>query len=180
MGAFSVSANGSVAYRTGGLELRQAAWFDRSGKLLNTIGGPDSASLVYPEISPDGLRLALDRTVDNNRDVWLIDFSHGGMMRLTFDAGLDETPVWSPDGSRLAFASTRNGTMDLFAKPASGAGPEQLLLELPEVQLPQDWSNDGRYLLYFDRGDLSAMPMTGIDRKPFPRHIDCARRAPLQ
>ena len=171
MGAFSTSANGRVAYRTGGPEQHQLVWLDRSGKLLGAIGEPDAAAMVYPEMAPNGRRVALDRTVENNRDLWLIDLIRGGLTRLTFGPALDETPVWSPDGSQIAFTSSRNGTLDLFVKPANGDGTEQLLLERPGIQLPLDWSKDGQYLLYFDVNsgdspDLWALPITGSDRKP--------------
>jgi Tol biopolymer transport system component len=163
-GAFSASADGRVAYRTGGADQRQLAWFDRSGKLLSLVGGPDPSALIYPELSPNELRVALDRTVENNRDVWLMDLMRSGLTRFTLDAGLDETPVWSPDGREIAFASTRNGTADMFVKSSSGAGPERLLLELPGIQLPLDWSNDGRFLLYFSltagAPDLWALPLS--------------------
>jgi Tol biopolymer transport system component len=170
-GGFSVSADGRLAYRSGGGSLRQLKWYDRTGKGLGVAGDTDSANMLYPELSPDGGQVALQRTKENNTDVWLTDLVRGGMKRLTFDPANDVVPVWSPDGMRVAFASTRKGPYNLYVKAASGAGPEELLLETPNFKQAQDWSKDGRFLLYYEADpktgrDLWAMPMTGDNRKP--------------
>ena len=73
-GAFSVSANGMVAYRGGQVaERRQLAWFDRAGKAVGTLGPPDDNDLRWPRVSPDGSRVAISRTVQGNTDIWLRD-----------------------------------------------------------------------------------------------------------
>ena len=168
---FSVSSDGRLAYRGGGGALRQFRWYDLTGKVLGVGGQPDSASPLYPELSPDGARVALYRLAQNNGDVWLTDLLRGGMTRLTFDPGIDSAPVWSPDGMRIAFFSSRKGPSNLYLKPSSGAGAEELLLESPNAKAPQDWSKDGRFLLYREADpktgrDLWALPVTGNDRKP--------------
>ena len=73
-GAFSVSAAGLVTYRSasGGIR-RQLTWFDRSGKVVGTVGAPDENNLLDPALSPDGRRVAVDRTVQGNTDIWIID-----------------------------------------------------------------------------------------------------------
>jgi Tol biopolymer transport system component len=91
--------------------------------------------------------------------------------RFTFDVAIENAPVWSPDGSRIAFRSNRKGVNDLFEKPASGAVDEQPLLVTPQAKSPLDWSRDGRFLLYSVQdpktgSDLWALPLTG-ERKPF-------------
>jgi eukaryotic-like serine/threonine-protein kinase len=116
--------------------------------------------------------VALHRTVQNNVDVWLVDLMRGGSTRFTFDAATDGFPLWSPDGTRIAFASNRNGVMDLYLKPSSGAGSEELVRESPSNKLPLSWSSDGRFLLVVEAGptktaDLWTQPLTG-DGKPSP------------
>jgi eukaryotic-like serine/threonine-protein kinase len=176
-GAFSVSADGSVAYRSAGAARRQLIWFDRAGKKLGVAGEPDSVSMNAPELSPDEHRTAIDRTMQGNRDVWLMDLVRGNLTRLTFDPATDGFPIWSPDGTRIAFESRRKGSYDLWLKASSGGGTEELLMETPNNEWPFDWSRDGRYLLYYKDdpktgSDLWALPMsnaqqqTAGDRKP--------------
>ena len=107
-----------------------------------------------------------------NRDIWIVDLARGGLTRFTTHPAVDGFPLWSPDGSQIAFHSSRNGTIDLWIKPSSGAGAEELLLEERDSEWPIHWSKDGRFLL-FQRSDLGArwdfwaLPMSGTDRTPF-------------
>src|SRR5262249_15121549 len=170
LGGFSVSSDARLAYRAGG-ERRPLTWFDRTGKTIGVAGEADPNYNVYPELSPDGRRVAVLRTVQDNQDVWLMDLVRGGLTRFTFDAAVDNTPLWSPDGAWIAFSSNRRGVFDLYLKPSSGAGADELLLETPNNKQPQDWSRDGRFLLYFENDpktlrDLWALEMTGKDHKP--------------
>jgi len=156
-GGFSVSADGRVAYRAGGSERRQLTWFERDGKLVGTAGAPDETGLFYPELSPDGRRVAVTRTVlQNNADVWLIDLARGGTTRFTFDPAYDYAPLWSPDGTRIAFRSNRKGIYDVYVKPSSGVGNEELLLESTASKSPLSWSSNGRFLLFYELDPRSA------------------------
>ena len=167
--AVSVSAAGQVAYRTGGVGRRQLSWFDRSGKALGALGTPDESSLMDPSVSPDGHWAAVSRTPEGNTDIWLLDGTRTS--RLTIDAARDFFPIWSPDGSRIVFDSNRQGHRDLYQKSSNGSGAEELLLESSLDKAANDWSPDGRFLLYsvFDpqtNSDLWVLPMEG-DRTPW-------------
>jgi serine/threonine protein kinase len=173
--AIAVSEAGLIVYRSSARErFTQFVWFDRSGKEAGRVGSaPDTAEFaLMPSISPDGSRLALTRSVAGNGDVWLLDVARGVVNRFTSDAANDVFPVWSPDGARVAFASTRKGGVhNLFGKAANGAGAEELLLESTEDKMTTDWSPDGRHILYFtfDRAtgnNIWALPLDG-GRKPF-------------
>jgi Tol biopolymer transport system component len=168
-GGFSVSAAGRVAYRPGGSQRRQLTWYRRDGKPVGVAGEPDDANAQYPELSPDGRRVAVTRAVQGNFDVWLIDLVRGGTTRFTFDAAADNAPLWSPDGTRIVFRSNRTGFNLLYLKPASGAGSEQLLGGSPVPGNPMSWSSDGQLLLFHKEGtdDLWTQPLTG-DGKPSP------------
>jgi dipeptidyl aminopeptidase/acylaminoacyl peptidase len=170
-GAFSVSTEGLVAYRAGGGAPRQLKWYDRTGKVLGVAGGVDSAVLLYPELSPDGRRLALQRTDQNNTDVWLMDLVRGGLTRFTVDPTTDGAQLWSGDGTKILFASTRKGALNLYLRPSNLENAEELLMETPNNKYPHDWSRDGRFILYGESvpnmgRDLWALPMTDKDRKP--------------
>ena len=92
--AFAVSGPGTVAYRAGGPASQQLTWFDRTGTAVGVAGEPDANTPDYPELSPDGRRVATNRTVQgSNADIWLQDLLRGGLTRLTFDAASDALPI---------------------------------------------------------------------------------------
>jgi Tol biopolymer transport system component len=166
------TSSGIVAYRTGAAATRQLTWLDRAGKVIAAIGAPDSAGLTNIELSPDGKRVAVQRTVNGNVDVWLIDAIRGVPTRFTFDKSSDSWPTWASDGSQVVFQSNRSGVFNLYTKSAIGSGDDALLLESDQAKNPDDWSADGRYLVYSSidvkgGSDLWILPMFG-DKKPFP------------
>jgi Tol biopolymer transport system component len=147
---FSVSADGSViSYRQASTTISTLSWYDRSGLNRGTLGTP--GEFTDPNLSPDGKRVALVLTdkETGNRDIWLMDVETRRMTRFTFNAANDWTPVWSPDGAFLAFASDRNARSSIYRKAASGAGEEELLLAPPNDggAFPRGWSAEG-FLLY--------------------------------
>jgi eukaryotic-like serine/threonine-protein kinase len=164
--AVSVAATGLVAYRTGGGTQRQLTWVDRSGIVQGTVGDPDD-TLNDPRVSLDGHRVAVSRTVQGNQDLWLMDGVRA--RRVTVDAASDRSPVWSPDGTRIAFHSLRTGGGDIYQKLTSGAGVEERLVTSDERKTPISWSSDGQFLLYQSTNqnniDLWVVPMVG-DRTP--------------
>jgi len=167
LAAFSASASGVLAYRAGGIDKRQLVWFDRAGKSLGPAGQP--GDYIDPALSPDEKRVAVTRglTVEAG-GLWVLDFSRGVFSRFTFGSQSRSTPIWSPDGSRIAFASSRG----LYVKDASGAGKEELLLQSDTFRVPDDWSADGRFLLFEETrpktaDDLWVLPLAG-ERKPIP------------
>ena len=171
-GYFAVSPTGVLAYRTGATVTAglQHTWFDREGKATGTFGEPNNDSGV--RLSPDGTRAAeRDASQQIRGDIWLLDFARGVRTRLTFRQNLGSNPVWSPDGSRIAF-SAGDSPDTIYEKSASGAGEEKELLKKPgEFMVPSSWSHDGRFLLYTvpnapkTLADLWVLPLEG-DRKP--------------
>jgi serine/threonine protein kinase len=159
VGAFSASTNGVLAYRTGGMGGdRKLVWFDRAGTAVDVSGEVESPTLANPELSPDGRRVAFNQMTAGNNDIWVLDIERHVQSRLTVYEGLDHSPLWSPDGSRLVFWSNRNGVRGLYEDLASGGGNEKRLYETLDPFLPTDWSNDGRYLLCRELN-----PKTGYD-----------------
>jgi len=124
-----------------------------------------------PALSPDGKRLALMRNVAGNPDVWVMELERAVQSRFTSDPAIAINPLWSADGSRLAFTSNRSGRWNLFEKRTDGSEERPLLVN-DQDKSPLDWSRDGRFLLYGvqdskTRADLWVLPVGG-DGKPFP------------
>jgi Tol biopolymer transport system component len=163
LAGFSVSAAGQVAYRAGSASRRQLTWFDRTGKKLGVAGDADGNTLVHPELSPDERRVAVQRTLQQGQDIWLMDLVRGGIAPFTFDKSNDSFPLWSPDGSQIAFVSGRMGPYNLYVRPANAAAEEKRVLQTPDFQYPQDWSRDGRYLLYFSIDPKTARDLWVLD-----------------
>ncbi len=169
---FTVSSSGDLALRTGTQQPNQLGWFGRGGSALGILASKGTFS--EPALSPDGRRVVVGLTSDDGvGGLWL--FESAGQdrgTRLTFGPDAAETPIWSPDGSRVVYSSPRANGYALFAKAASGAGGEELLLEVGTSAWIDDWSRDGRALV-FERyseatgADLWLLPMTG-ERKPVP------------
>jgi Tol biopolymer transport system component len=172
LASFSASPNGVLVWRRNSLSSQSSLqWFDRGGKKLSTVGEP--ANYSNPSLSPDNTKLAvcIRDPQTNTRDIWVLDLLRGSSTRLTFDPADDLDPVWSPDGTHIAFSSNRAGQRDIYWKLADGSGQEEQLLvggKGPDKNV-EDWSTDGKYLIY-NYGvpnHLYVLPLAG-DRKPVP------------
>jgi eukaryotic-like serine/threonine-protein kinase len=166
---FSVSDNGVLVYRTRVFNDNQLAWVDRTGKQIAPIGSP--GQILSVALSPDDKRIAETRADNQSgaQDIWIIEQQRE--TRFTFDPANEASPVWSPDGSQIAFNSSRAGAFDIYVKASNGAGNEELLVKSNNQKGPHDWSPDGRYILYGELDpktnvDLWILPLFG-DRTPY-------------
>jgi Tol biopolymer transport system component len=155
LGAFSVAADGALVYQTGENGRLQPIWLGKDGGEAGVAG--EFAVVFTPRLSPDGTRLALavQDPQTKNVDIWLADLARGVKTRFTFDPGIEYHPVWSPDGSRIAYSANPNGRFDLYAKSASGTGEPEALLVSDADKFANDWSADGRYLAYMSSDSRS-------------------------
>jgi|SRR5215813_3699622 len=175
---FSVSENGVLVYITGNPERNQLTWFNRSGNPVDTLAPP--GGFVVPGLSPDEKRVTVVR-VDHppTTDIWLID-QRGVATAITSNTAYYSVPVWSPDGTRIAFASNREGVFNLYQKLSSGAGNEEELLKSNENKDASDWSPDGRFILYGTQREASLLPELWVlplfgDRKPYSLNATCSK-----
>jgi len=202
VGAFTVSNTGVLVYQGAGTEegALRLVWLDRAGKQTGVLGELATYGSLSPfnrssevNLSPDGRRAAVTilQSETATSDVWIFDVTRGLRTRFTSDPANEDTPVWSPDGSHLAFRSDRTGptdaakatTMrsrkeqlrgDLYQKASEGSSAEELLLADEHEKYVEAWSPDGRFLLYgvnYEGGSngatgVWALPLFG-DRKPF-------------
>jgi Tol biopolymer transport system component len=149
--------------------------FDRDGRLLSTVG----EGAIYTDVvfSPDRTRLAVakrDLEIPTT-DIWVLEVATGKTTRITSSQTRQEwadTPIWSPDGSQLAYVAMRGGYAGLYRRTSNGVGAEELLYESPGFGIGlRDWSLDGRFLSFsstdLSGGILYALPLAGDgEREP--------------
>jgi eukaryotic-like serine/threonine-protein kinase len=166
--AFDASNNGILVFQSGSSAIgSQLLFLSHDGKPPVQLG--DTAVFHEMKLSPDERKLAI-ALGDPSSALWVYDVARGVRTRLTFQGNV-ATPVWSPDGNRIAFGERRgNGAMDLYVKDASGVGKEESLVSDNQDKAIADWSPDGRHILYTATpGSLAnsiwMVPLAG-DRKP--------------
>ena len=167
-GRFSATADLLVYLKSRSTGTTVLTLFDRSGKSLRTLGEP--GQYFGPSMSPDGTRVAVSRGVQPGRDLWIFDLTSDVRAQLTLDPGDDVGPKWSTDGRWILFSSDRRGVRDIYRRPASGEGSDELVFASDVSKSVSAWSPDGRYAVYDTGGlgrgsDLHAVPLVG-DRRP--------------
>jgi Tol biopolymer transport system component len=154
---FAISETGTLAYVPGTHEVpnNTLAFVDREGRErpLPTPARP----FMNLALTSDGSRVAATIHEGTGSDIWVSDTARGALGRLTFEAHNIE-PVFTPDGKRVTFASSRSGPYNIFWLPADGGGAVEALLTSPRNQYPESWSPDGRTLLFTE-----LHPETGSD-----------------
>ncbi len=169
--AFAASNHGLLLAQSGsGVSLSRLVWFDRQGNETGSASKPDIYSNVA--LAPDGKSVAIDKTDEQsaNSDIWLYDLQRDAMRRLTFDPAIDSMPVWSPDGTRILFTSSRNQIFSLYIKKADGSQEEKSLdLDAHDKsdRYPYHWSRDGKFLLYTRGSEMWLATLAEMTARPF-------------
>jgi len=167
---FAASAGGTLVYLMGGERALEApvVWMDRSGKTTLLRDMPTDWS--NPSFSPDGNQLAMDvSTAGGTPDVWIYEWMRDTSTKVTFD-GVNVRPVWTPDGRRIVFSSTRSsGVANLFWQRADGSGEVMRLGESKNVQLAGSWHPSGKLLVFSEQDpktgwDILTVPVDGDDK----------------
>ena len=171
-GAFSIAANGALAYRTGGAAAnRELVWVDRTGRRLGTATSTAAIDETF-SLSPNEKTLVMRIDTASSADLWLQDMGRSVLTRFTFRAGMNTSPNWSPDSNDVVFALVRPGgfSTDIYKKAADNAEEEQLLLHAGINGYPTDVSPDGKFIVYQQTdaktaNDLWLLPL-GRDHRP--------------
>ena len=175
-GYFFASNSGTLVYRASSSENTVLTRFDRQGASLGQIGDPDNYNYqISFAITADGTRAALPRLdAQSNEELWLQDLTRAARTRFASGRFRVQNPVWSPDGSRVIFASNQDVPYDLYQKdvyqkPASGGEEQKALFKSRQDKVPTSISSDGRLLLFHTapQSDLWVLPLDG-DGKPAP------------
>jgi eukaryotic-like serine/threonine-protein kinase len=146
VGLFTVSATGTLVSRQTSAEQTHLTWFDRGGKARDTLGPIGDYWGI--QLSPDNKRVAAvyHRALSGYFAIWLIDVARNLAAPFSLEHERSMAPAWSPDSTRLYFASTSRHEQ-IFSKAADDANAERVLSSPGKVIAPLDVSSDGRYLL---------------------------------
>ena len=165
---YSFSRDGTLVYVPSNLgsSERRLVWVNRDGSAA-PLGAPPRA-YEHPRLSPDGQRVAVS-IAGASPNIFLYDIPGNRLTQITSEA-TNTFPVWTPDGKRLAFRSTKAGPWNVFWKPADGAGAAEQLTMSKYLNEASSWSPDGQLLAFTElhpttRRDLWVLSLKG-ERKP--------------
>jgi dipeptidyl aminopeptidase/acylaminoacyl peptidase len=173
---FSVSGNGSLVYVLADparAPQRTLVWVSRSGA-EQPLAAP-AREYDIPRLSPDGRRVVMKVGDNVAAQLWVYDLARDTLTRFTFEASDNSDPVWTPDGSRIAFQSNKDGAPMLFWQLADGGGAAERLTSGGERgPNPQSWSADGQLLAFHDyrpatQRDISVLQLRDREIVPFLR-----------
>jgi serine/threonine-protein kinase len=171
---YSLSTTGSLVYVAGGA---QAGAY---GLVSVSRNGTEQALAalrqVYanPRISPDGRRLAIQFVAGQGNQIWLYDLTRDTLTRLTFGGNINAAPTWTPDGKRVAFASNKEGPVNIFWQLADGSGGLERLTASDNLNVPGSFSPDGKLLAYMEvnpttADDIWVLRLSDRKAQPFLR-----------
>jgi eukaryotic-like serine/threonine-protein kinase len=167
---FSSAVSGALAFvpalEGGGVSdtTRSLVWVTRQGR-EEPIPAPARA-YALARLSPDAQSIALDIR-DQQNDIWVWSIARAALTRLTTGPTLDMAPVWTSDGRRIVWTSTRESTNPaLFWQAADGTGTPERLGGLGQAQFPTAATPDGRYVLLHNAGPggIQRIPLAGEPR----------------
>jgi Tol biopolymer transport system component len=169
MGLMNAAASmGGLLLYSATTNVSQFLWLDHTGKSLGMVGEPGEYTSF--RLSMDGRRVVASLDRPGSTELWLLEVERGVASRFTTSSNLSVYPIWSPDGRTAVFSS--GAPRNLLRKESSGAGDEQRLRPSPHSQFANDWSRDGRWVLYYEitpgtQRDLWVLAVAP-DGKPVP------------
>lgn len=173
-GYFSASATGLLIYADAPNVSRQLTWIDRNGTIGASVG-PVIRVLRGLRLAPTGQRAAVgmfpQETLVNNDDVWVFPLDGVPPTRLTSAESVEMSPVFAPDGTRVAYMNPAGSSAGIYQQTVDGGPPEQIVAT--PVSVLTDWSWDGRFILFTRNGagtgqDVWVTPTTGSNRTAVP------------
>lgn len=174
---FDVADNIIVVSTGAGNSYSDLILYNRNGKVLKER--KNLGLLIEMSLSPDQKKLAYHRVYgpgneeSSNQDIWILDREREFNTRFTTEPASDIVPLWSPDGSKIVYASSPDSVYNIYEKKLTGDGTPKLLFKNDYVvKAPFVWSANGKYILLGVQSsgtgyDIWALPTSG-NSKPFP------------
>ncbi len=184
---FDFSREGTLVYVSGSSRgsRNSILWIDESEGRTPAI--EDQKGFLSPRVSPDGRHLAVAVADEGKRNIWIYDLERGAALKpITFE-GFNTAPVWGPEGTRLAFSSSRGGPQrTLFVQPTDGSADASQILERDSRLEAAAWTPDGRELVFQEfsqngSADIWILPLGQETPKPYlktPFHETSPRVSP--
>ncbi|MGO9258275.1 MAG: hypothetical protein ACLQU1_18460 [Bryobacteraceae bacterium] len=144
---YSFCDSGLLVYMKGDSQNKTIlTWADRKGVMEPFTEGE---SWDTGRLSPDGRRIAsqIHTGKTTEGDIWIYDVDRHTKTRLTSE-GVNEYPIWAPDGRQVTFGATIAGKHGIYSVAADGSGKPELLLATESRAWPTSWSPDGKALVY--------------------------------
>ena len=168
----AISLTGTLVYLSGQIDSGDApmAWLARNG--TTTALRATRSNWSNPQFSTDGRLLAIDigDLGSGNLDIHTYDWMRDTLTRLTFDPSLDVKPIWTPDGKRIVYSSSRGdkNTLNLYWQRADGSGDAQRLTQSSNNQFAASWHPSGKFLAFYEQTpnngtDLMMLAVDGDD-----------------
>jgi protease II len=156
-----------MAYIPGSRQIgmRRISWVDRSGNVQPV----DLPPALFNDIrlSPDGSRAAVALGTSGSADIWIHDFGRRTYTRLTF-TGTNATPLWSPDGTTIVYASIEHSTgrkTTIYRVPSDGSREPVEIMTVPTRLYLSSMSRDGG-TVFADWWNVANAGKTDVRRIP--------------
>ncbi len=163
---YAVADDGTLVFVAAGQAGQgHLVWVDRAAAVTPLPFPPQQ--YLHPRLSPDGRRVAvtIQEPQEGRQAIWVLDLDRATRTLLTVEGEINRWPVWTHEGTRIAFTSTRGGSLyDLFWKPVDGSGDAQRLVTSENVKIPISWAAPRQTLAYYEMfgyADIRVLPPEG-------------------